>query len=391
MPSLKLSVTGVEIVKQARKEKAWTIDDPRWLEAVSQILKPECSWENAEVFVAGVSLPTWKRFLRGDGIDASVFKAFCQVLGLNWQELIDRPFKSPSSSTTQIPDIPLFFGRDYELATLIKSVEDGTRLLVITGIGGIGKTAIATKLAAALQPQFKQTLWFSVHLTSLSTHTPKALESQTLMVFDGWDEILRAGQYPLGAEFLRTVVQTTHNSCVILTSREQPEGLNILSAAGAVIFPLGGLMEGAIELLQHHRLTFNAQQWVALVNQYGGNPLFLNMAANFIHELFAGDVGEFLACGTIVAGEFEPLVSEWLKYISPVEKILIKFLTTSIQGFTREEILLNLASDATNGDILKALLSLKRRGLVETIKDGEKERFFLQLVIFKCVRRLFNE
>lgn len=60
-----------------------------------------------------------------------------------------------------------------------------------------------------------------------------------------------------------------------------------------------------------------------------------------------------------------------------------------MQGLTRQEILLQLASDAANGDILAALLSLKRRGLIETMKDSELERFYLQPVILKCVQRLF--
>jgi hypothetical protein len=89
MPSLKLSDTALPIAKQLRKEKGWTIDDPLWLEAASQILEPNCSWENAEVFAIGVSLPTWKRFLKGNRIDANVFKAFCQVLGLNWQDVVE--------------------------------------------------------------------------------------------------------------------------------------------------------------------------------------------------------------------------------------------------------------------------------------------------------------
>ncbi|MFM6037896.1 MAG: hypothetical protein ACKO2Z_02765 [Sphaerospermopsis kisseleviana] len=149
-------------------------------------------------------------------------------------------------------------------------------------------------------------------------------------------------------------------------------------------------MEGAIELLQHHQLTFDAQQWITLVNQYGGNPLFLNMAANFIHELFAGDVGEFLASGTLVSGEFAPLVTRWLEQISPLEKMIMEFLATKLQGFTRQEILLNLKNNAANGDILAALLSLKRRALIETIKDEAMERFYLQPVILKCVQRLFK-
>ncbi|MFM5982497.1 MAG: ATP-binding protein [Sphaerospermopsis kisseleviana] len=397
MPSLKISQTGLQITKQARKEKGWTIDNPLWLEQTSQIIEPNCNWENAEVFAAGVSLATWKRFLKGDAIDASVFKAFCQVLGLNWQDLVERPLNSSIANTTQIPYIPLFFGRRYELATLSQAIEQRTPLIVITGIGGIGKTALAVKLAENRRSHFQKTLWFSFHHNPPATDKPPDLAPQTLLIFDGWDAILggnRGGQYRAGyelyADFLRSVVQTSHDSCVMITSREQPEGLNLLSAAGAVIFPLSGLMEGAIELLQHHQLTFDAQQWITLVNQYGGNPLFLNMAANFIHELFAGDVGEFLASGTLVSGEFAPLVTRWLEQISPLEKMIMEFLATKLQGFTRQEILLNLKNNAANGDILAALLSLKRRALIETIKDEAMERFYLQPVILKCVQRLFK-
>lgn len=392
MPSLKLSQTGLQIIKQARKEKGWTIDDPRWLEEASQILAPGQNWKNTDFFAAGVSLATWKRFLSGDAIDSRVLKAFCQVLGCNWEQLIERPLPSPLA---QIPHVPLFFGRGYELAKLTQAIENGKRLIAITGMGGIGKTTLAVKLAELVGARFQQTLWFSFHLNVPATDALLTLPSQTLMVFDGWDVILggnRGGQYLPGfepyADFLHKFLQRSDDSCVILTSREQPERLNLLS--DAMIFPLGGLMEGAIELLQHHQLTFDAQQWIALVKQYGGNPLFLNIAANFIHELFAGDVGEFLASGTLVSGEFTPLVTQWLKHISTLEQMLIQDLATEEQGFTCNEILLHLANHASNGEILAALLSLKRRALIETSNDGEIERFYLQPVIFKCVRALFR-
>jgi hypothetical protein len=399
MPSLKLSQPGLQIVKQTRKEKGWTIDDPHWLEQASQVLEPGRDCENAEVYAPGVSLSTWKRFLKGDAIEASVFKAFCQVLGLNWQEVVerDKPSITRLHAPDPIPIIPLFFGRHYELTTLSQAIEQGKRLIAITGIGGIGKTALAVKLAENRQSHFQQTLWFSFHQNPPTTDILRSLPPQTLLIFDGWDAILggnRGGQYRPGyeiyADFLRTVVQTPHDSCVIITSREQPEGLNLLTAAGAEIFPLSGLMEGAIELLQHHQLIFDAQQWITLVNQYGGNPLFLNIAADFINELFAGNVGKFLASGTLVAGEFIPLVAQWLKHISALEQMIMNFLATNVQGFTRQEILLHLASHATNGDIIAALLSLKRRALIETSKDSDLERFYLQPVILKCVQRLFG-
>ncbi|MDH6086553.1 ATP-binding protein [Umezakia ovalisporum] len=395
MPSLKLSHTGLQIIRQAREQKGWTIYDPRWLEAASKIIAPEQDWENSDFFASGVSLPTWKRFLSGGAINAPVFKVFCQVLNCHWEDLIDPP--APKPDIKEIPDIPLFFGRRYELEILGAAIEQKKPLIVITGIGGMGKTALAVKLAENCRGHFQQTLWFSFHHHPPTRDALPTLAPHTLLIFDGWDCILggnRGGQYraeyELYADFLRSVVQTSHHSCVIITSREQPEGLTLLTAAGAVIFPLGGLMEGAVELLQYHQLSFDAQHWVALLNQYGGNPLFLNMVANFIHELFAGDVGQFLASGTLVAGEFAPLVTQWLKYISIWEKMIMELLATKVQGFTRQEILLRLTSHASNGDISAALLCLKRRALIETMKDGDMERFYLQPVILKSVQRLFG-
>jgi hypothetical protein len=398
MPSLKASPEGLQIIKQARKEQGWTIDNPMWLEVASTIIEPGRNWEDTEFFTSGVSLPTWKRFLKGDGIDASVFKVFCQILGLNWQDVVERPLNSSLSvGTCEIPNIPLFFGRSAELATLTQKIAGGISLVAITGIGGIGKTALAVQLAKALQPKFSQILWYSFHLnTPPRISSVPVIAAQTLLIFDGWDGILggeRGGQYRLGyenyAEYLRSLVQMNNSSCVILTSREQPEGLNALTASGVEIFQLRGLEEDAVELLRYHRLIFNPSQWMVLVNQYAGNPLFLNMAANLINELFAGDVGEFLASGTIIAGEFAPLVNQWLEYISPVEQALLKYLVKHPQGLTREEIQLQLNNQATTGNLLAALLSLKRRALVETIKESNKERFFLQPVILKCVQRLF--
>lgn len=78
-----------------------------------------------------------------------------------------------------------------------------TRLIAITGMGGIGKTAVAAKLAAVSKLSFQQTLWFPLHLNPPTINSLPPLAPKTLLVFDGWDRILggglrqRAGQYRL--------------------------------------------------------------------------------------------------------------------------------------------------------------------------------------------------
>jgi hypothetical protein len=68
--------------------KGWTIDDPRWLWQASRLLEPDVDWQPEGPFADGLSMPTWKRFLAGkESIKVPAFQIFCQVLGLNWQEV----------------------------------------------------------------------------------------------------------------------------------------------------------------------------------------------------------------------------------------------------------------------------------------------------------------
>ena len=92
MTTLKASEEGLVKIKQARRERGSTIEDPRWLVEASQKLEPDQTWTEAGPYADGLSLPTWRRFLRGrEPIKANAFRAFCTVLQLNWQEIVSRP------------------------------------------------------------------------------------------------------------------------------------------------------------------------------------------------------------------------------------------------------------------------------------------------------------
>jgi len=86
-------------------------------------------------------------------------------------------------------DVSKFYGRKTELATLQQYiVEEKCRLVAILGIGGIGKTALASKLATTVQDKFDYLIWLSLrhapHITDtladllafLSDHNPINLD-----------------------------------------------------------------------------------------------------------------------------------------------------------------------------------------------------------------------
>ncbi|MEG3969049.1 MULTISPECIES: hypothetical protein [unclassified Microcoleus] len=96
MTTLKASEEGLVKIKQARRERGSTIEDPIWLVEASQKLEPDRTWTEAGPYADGLSLPTWRRFLGGrEPIKANAFRAFCRVLQLNWEEIVDRPPLAP--------------------------------------------------------------------------------------------------------------------------------------------------------------------------------------------------------------------------------------------------------------------------------------------------------
>jgi len=99
MATLKASEQGKKRIQQARNDKGWNVDDPRWLVEASKILEPHRNWElESPPFASGVSEGTWKAFLyRQRGIEAEVFKTYCKVLGLPWEEIREATHESAIS------------------------------------------------------------------------------------------------------------------------------------------------------------------------------------------------------------------------------------------------------------------------------------------------------
>lgn len=148
------SKQGLERIKQARK--GWS--DERWCREASKVVEPAINWEDpANVadgrFAPGCSVPTLKNFLAGKQIDAVAFKAFCQVIRVHWEEVVDPnsniQLRQRAEKSNFIENF--WVGRENLIAELSAKLRGDCRVLVLTGITGIGKTALAYQLAKALQ------------------------------------------------------------------------------------------------------------------------------------------------------------------------------------------------------------------------------------------------
>jgi hypothetical protein len=257
--TLKASPEGLDRIRQARKqiteEQGWAIEDERWLEEASSFLPLVKSGKNLVPGTVGIG--TWKRFLAGTAIKATSFKAFCQVLGLNWEEVVAGTPTQPNRKTAthprqdwgEAPDVPYFVGRTKELNQLKQwMIQERCRLVALLGMGGIGKTALSVKLVQQIQGEFEYIIWRSLRnappFPEIVTDTIKFLSNQQetdlpetangklsrlihylcssrcLLIFDNADTIFRSGEcagnyregYEQYGELFRQIGESPHQS-----------------------------------------------------------------------------------------------------------------------------------------------------------------------------------
>ena len=133
--SLVASEQGLEIVDRARRKRGWNKDAPAWFDAAS------------------VSRSTLKRFWRPEFIRQENFIAICKAVGIdNWEEIVD---ENPSQQQN-LPDNFFAYdsswvGRNKLIEKLSQDLRNSCRFLLILGLTGIGKTALAEKLAIELR------------------------------------------------------------------------------------------------------------------------------------------------------------------------------------------------------------------------------------------------
>ncbi|MBW4640571.1 MAG: NACHT domain-containing protein [Gloeocapsa sp. UFS-A4-WI-NPMV-4B04] len=341
---------------------------------------------------------------------------------------------NPAQDWGEAVDTSIFYGRSRELATLSKwIVQDNCRLLTILGMGGIGKTALAVKLAQQVQGEFKYVIWRSLrnappvqetltnlikflsnqqetNLLDIDAQVSRLVEflrsSRCLLVLDNAESILKSGDYTgcyrEGYEgygqLIRRVAETSHQSCLVLTSREKPVGID--SREGSTLpvrtLQLAGLQSiEAQELLKVGDLAGLENEKAKLIQLYQGNPLALKIISTSIQILFNGNISEFLEQGTTVFNGIGRLLDQQLNRLSELEKQVMFWLMINREPVSPSELQVDIVPLISRPKLLEALESLRMRSLIEkatpTLIEKSTTGFTQQPVVMEYVTEQFIE
>ncbi|NER36483.1 MAG: hypothetical protein F6J93_21275 [Oscillatoria sp. SIO1A7] len=385
----------------------------------------------------GLSRTTVASFLNGKPVDRLNFIEISEKLNLNWQAISCMETESgpeyilanPRRDWGDAPDVAFFFGRAGELATLKEWIlRDKCRLVVLLGIGGIGKTALSVLVGKEIQHEFDYAIWRSLRnappledvLTELVRFLSQQKESllpettegkllrlmdyfrqrRCLVILDNAESILvgdqasdggseqRTGQYRSGyedyGELIARAGESQHRSCLMLTSREKPKELAALEgetlparslqlqgledSEGCEIFKTKGLSPGSF-----------AEGGRELIRRCCGNPLALKIAATTIKELYDGDIDEFLSQESVAFDGIRDLLDEQFDRLSELQKQMMYWLAIAREPISTLELREQLVPPVPRRQFMEGLKSLVARSLIETSEAA----FTLQAMVME--------
>ncbi|OYQ62241.1 hypothetical protein B9G53_23215, partial [Pseudanabaena sp. SR411] len=309
----------------------------------------------------------------------------------------------------------IFYGRTEELATVKNWViTDRCRLLGVFGIGGIGKTAFANKLAEQVQAEFTLFAWKSLRyaptvetmlselvsfltnqaITALPSDFDRLLamliqvlkQSRCLIVFDNVESILRSGEttghyiegYEGYGQLFRQISEEHHQSCLILTSREKPSDVLPPESSDRMVrsLQLSGLNVEEARHLLNKELAFTPEI-SKLIDLYCGNPLALKFVSILISHRFNGNIQAFLDQEMNVFEDIRELIDQQYSRLSDLEQQVMYWLAIVREPITIDNLRQNIVHIVSKSQILESVISLRWRSLIEKNANSFTQQFIV--------------
>jgi len=137
--TLRSSKKGLQKVHEKRKIRGWTATAQAWCEA------------------AFTSEATLKRFCGRIPIQQPAFVAICKAVGIeNWEDIVDN---TPTQQTVYMEftlNDDKWVGRESLIQKLSERINSSCRVLLLVGITGIGKTALAERIVEELRGDWRE-------------------------------------------------------------------------------------------------------------------------------------------------------------------------------------------------------------------------------------------
>ncbi|MEH1801918.1 MAG: ATP-binding protein [Nostoc sp.] len=331
--SLKASQRGKKLVKEAWKRlimaHGTTIASASdmneiFLREASKILQPDKNWDNVSEEHCAVSKATLKRFREAkERITGSTFKIFCQVLNLNWEDVAENEADTNRDLSEAPPPIN-FYGRIQELAELQQLlIQKGCRLILIHGMGGIGKSALARHLGDRVADKYERLIWLSLEssppfqkiLIKLVQFLSKGEQEEgdiyqlmqylqhqkCLIVLDAWEDIIEnySEDYIKYNFLVERVAKESHKSCLLLLSRRKHDNIAILEGKFVSSKKLLPLIKKDVKEFLSAEGLFGTDIELEKFSERYNNPWILKRIIQSIHNVFNGDISPFINNGEV--------------------------------------------------------------------------------------------
>ncbi|MEP1079314.1 ATP-binding protein [Leptolyngbya sp. PL-A3] len=338
--NLRASERGLETIKAAIQERGWNLQSARLYQT------------------AKVSEATLKRFLRRIPIRRESFISICQSIGIdNWENVIEKSFdRSERSTIVPFAYKETWVGREALVSSLLRKFDSNYRVLLIAGLTGIGKTALAERLVFGLKKDYSKFCRLNFNdetledfvsiaaniltdwqepITSDDRQNPRRIlnwlvnylkTNNCLLLIDSLEATLK-GDIETGwsnfrdqqwEKFFQAILASeSFNSLIILTSQDLPAELEILSSRYS-------------NLLHCERLVgLTPQEQMELFMKVGLDVTESSLSGNYLRRIGNAYEGHPLALEVII-GEIlntpynRDVISYWNRYgyeIQRIEKI----------------------------------------------------------------------